>query len=84
MNVFDTMFSTSCQPAVRFAPVQATPGAARAFERGFADFPRGIESSAAYRDGYLFAEKRAQIENDARRELVDEDRAEYPGWSQRF
>lgn len=62
-------FSTSCKPDVRFAPVQATPGDARAFEIGYRDHPRFIgPDSKPYRDGYNLAAKHEQTNADARGE----------------
>lgn len=63
--------STSCRPDVLRAPEQATPGDARAFERGYADHPRYIgPESAAYRAGYNLAAKREQIAADAEGESL--------------
>lgn len=64
--------STDCRPDVRFAPTQATPGDARAFERGYSDAERGMpmieRDLAAYRAGWWLHEKRAEIAADARGE----------------
>ena len=61
--------AASCRPNVRFAPVLATPGEARAFETGYNDHPTYIgPDSASYRAGWALADKHAQIDADARGE----------------
>ena len=61
------------RPAVRFAPMMATPGEARAFTQVYTDHPRWIgPDSASYRAGFAFAEKHAAVDRDCNRDRDEE------------
>lgn len=54
----------------------ATPGEARAAERGFADFPRRIEDSAAYITGWHDADAFERVREESRAERAQARRDE--------
>lgn len=58
------------QTAVPGGPVLATPGEARAYERGWNDYPLMIESGASYRRGWFDCKRKVDGDRNARAEAA--------------